>query len=223
MATQDKSTTRQNANTDLHIERVPEDERLSALVDGELPFSQCAESLAAAYQAEGKAQWGTYHLVGDTLRSEGLLAVQSHTSPEFMQRFALALEKEPHHLPVQAPVLNRPVAWIRKAIPSVALAASVAAVSWVVMPQLRSNSPVTVATSTQGSDEAFQLTSGLKDNTQASLSIGKTDAILADNNGMIRDASLDAYLQAHGQYAPRAAAPIMRAVNVEQAACGASC
>lgn len=44
-------------------------EQLSALADGELQGEEFAHALTYAANAEGRATWQLYHLIGDTLRS----------------------------------------------------------------------------------------------------------------------------------------------------------
>ena len=92
-------------------------------------------------------------------------------------------------------------AWVRRIMPTTAVAAAVAAVSWVVVPQLRGpadgaeGSPALVAKATQGAG-AQALT-----------------VAAADNTPMIRDARLDEYLSAHRQSATNGmVVPYLRAV-----------
>ncbi|WP_295995914.1 sigma-E factor negative regulatory protein [Rugamonas sp.] len=45
-------------------------EKISALVDGELPDSELELAMAALNSPAGRAAWRAYHLIGDTLRAQ---------------------------------------------------------------------------------------------------------------------------------------------------------
>lgn len=208
---------------------VPPAEQISALVDGELTPSQLSQALASAYYEDGRAQWASYQLIGDALRSDELVHGHlSERSENFLARMQSALEHEPHYLPpatLRKP--SAPVVWARKAIPSMAVAAAVAAVSWVVVPQLRnSENGTTVALSTPTNSKAVNSSEGLIMVSSQTAQGASVNTLVAANGApitMIRDAGLDAYLEAHGQYAPRAAAPHIRVVSAGQEDCGTSC
>jgi len=99
---------------------------LSAFMDGEAPMP---EGLG---RSESAAQdWDTYHLIGDVLRSP---ALARPAAGDFQRRFAQALADEPA---IVAP-RRRPAGRVfaRYAIPGVALAAAVAAVTWIAQPYI---------------------------------------------------------------------------------------
>ena len=81
----------------------------------------------------GRRAWDTYHLIGDALRSDDL-ALPANAA--FQDRLLQALEAEPAI--VAAPVV--PVSTgrhrLRLALSSLAVAAAVAAVAWMVQPYL---------------------------------------------------------------------------------------
>jgi sigma-E factor negative regulatory protein RseA len=123
-------------------------EDISALMDGELEPERLDAICAALREREAIATWATYHIVGDALRRECLLA------PGFAARFAGRLANEPTVLaprPRRAPI--RRVAW--------ALAATIAgvtAVGWVALQQLGSGEPSLIATARQAQDaQSIQL------------------------------------------------------------------
>lgn len=183
-------------------------QRISALMDGEVAAHEVSSAVDLAKDGEGAAHWREYQLIGDVLRSEDLLNTPS--SQDFLNRFSAKLEAEPHLLVpavaqrVQAQERHRFLvspAWVRRIMPSTAVAAAVAAVSWVVVPQLRGpadgadGSPALVAKATQGT--------GTQAVTLAS----------ADATPMIRDVRLDEYLSAHRQSATNGmVVPYLRAV-----------
>nr|WP_311529445.1 RseA family anti-sigma factor [uncultured Ralstonia sp.] len=183
-------------------------QRISALMDGEVAAHEVSSAVELAEDGEGAAHWREYQLIGDVLRSEDLLNTRS--SEAFLSRFSAKLEAEPHLLvPAVAQrakaqerhrFLVSP-AWVRRIMPTTAVAAAVAAVSWVVVPQLRGpvdgadGSPALVAKATQGASAQ-------------ALTVAATD-----NTPMIRDARLDEYLSAHRQSATNGmVVPYLRAV-----------
>ncbi|KHL06223.1 UNVERIFIED_CONTAM: anti-sigma factor [Mumia flava] len=183
-------------------------QRISALMDGEVAAHEVSSAVELAKDGEGAAHWREYQLIGDVLRSEDLLNTRS--SEDFVSRFSAKLDAEPHLLvPAVAQrakaqerhrFLVSP-AWVRRIMPTTAVAAAVAAVSWVVVPQLRGpadgadGSPALVAKATQGGGAQ-------------ALTVAATD-----NTPMIRDARLDEYLSAHRQSATNGmVVPYLRAV-----------
>ena len=185
-------------------------QRISALMDGEVAVHEVSSAIELATDGEGAAHWREYQLIGDALRSEDLLHARS--SEDFLSRFSAKLEAEPHLLVpavvqrAQAQERHRFLvspAWVRRIMPSTAVAAAVAAVSWVVVPQLRGpvdgvdGSPALVAKATQ--------TPGVQ---AQALTVAAADA-----TPMIRDARLDEYLSAHRQSATNGmVVPYLRAV-----------
>ncbi|MCP1172923.1 sigma-E factor negative regulatory protein [Ralstonia chuxiongensis] len=183
-------------------------QRISALIDGEVEAHEVSSAVELAKDGEGAAHWREYQLIGDVLRSEDLLNTRS--SEDFLSRFSAKLDAEPHLLvPAVAQraktqerhrFLVSP-AWVRRIMPTTAVAAAVAAVSWVVVPQLRGpadgadGSPALVAKATQATGAQ-------------ALTVAATD-----NTPMIRDARLDEYLSAHRQSATNGmVVPYLRAV-----------
>lgn len=69
-------------------------ERISAMVDNELPASDVELTLAALSEPEGRATWRLYHLVGDALRAH---QPEAELSSGFAARLAqrLATEESP--------------------------------------------------------------------------------------------------------------------------------
>jgi len=122
--------------------------------------------------AEGRQAWDTYHLIGDTLRSNDLALPASDS---FQARMLAALESEPTIVaapvvPVAKGILSRGRR-LRLGLSGLAVAAAVAAVAWMVQPYLGG-----------GQDDEGQ--------------------VVADaGNGAIEEASLRDYLEAHRQMA----------------------
>lgn len=177
-------------------------ERLSALMDGEWGSEDAGGKawgkrdaarggVLSSLSAEDKQNWSLYHLVGDALRSDELVAspVASHRS--FMDQVAARLEAEPA---LVAPVLatrrqrgadaGRHVLR-RRVVPSFAAAAAAVTIAWVMVPSMhagRSGSLTQVASLSSGGAQ-----------------YGNRDGWQRVNLGS--DHALDPYLEAHQQFA----------------------
>lgn len=187
-------------------------EQVSILMDGELAAHEVDAALDIAKSDTGMADWSMYQLIGDSLRSEDL--AHAGSTADFLSRFSAQLEAEPHVLvPAVAAagrqrLLVRP-SWVRRVVPGTAIAAAVAAVSWVVVPQM-------VGSRDGGTPDAIvaqvaqQPAAALKAGAPAA---GSIVAVSADSAQMIRDPRLDEYLRAHRtSVATDAFVPTMRTV-----------
>ncbi|PRF37377.1 anti-sigma factor [Burkholderia multivorans] len=169
-------------------------ERLSALVDGEMFDGPDHGQFLAELDRADRAAWAHYHLIGDALRSDEL-ALSPALSAAFTARMSAALEAEPHLLaPAATPVTRKLLSLRRRVVPAFAVAAAAATLTWIVVPQMQ----------TAGTPGAVQVASvgapangGLQRVTVAQVS---AQPGLQDVN-IIRDASLDQYLEAHQQFA----------------------
>ncbi len=83
----------------------------------------------------GRQLWDTYHLIGDVMRSSDLAICPS---AKFYARVAVAIDSEPS-TPVARPLLSRP--GVRSMLSSLAVAASVAAVTWYMWPGILLDEP----------------------------------------------------------------------------------
>lgn len=187
-------------------------ESVSVLMDGEIPAEEWEQLMHSLQTPSSQADWHVYHLIGDALRSEELLETDG-ADRDFEARFAARFASEPHLLlpSVVAKSSKLRMAWVRRAIPTAAVVAAVVAVSWVVVPQLQGGSPVLVAQQDQQTLQKLPVAQ-----TVAVVSTNPQTGPATGNITMIRDARLDDYLQAHGQYALRPAAPFVRAVSSGQ-------
>jgi sigma-E factor negative regulatory protein RseA len=183
-------------------------ERLSAFVDGELFGEEHLnlEKFLADLDGDDRAAWSSYHLIGDALRSDDL-AVSPARSSAFLSGFAARLESEPHVLaPAAASVTRRLLGLRRRVVPAFAVAAAAATLTWIVVPQLQGvpGGPGAQIASLQSHGDAVQRVAMASVPTQ-------------DSN-IIRDASLDQYLEAHQQFAQQpvmaGSMPVIRAASV---------
>ncbi|CAG9163807.1 sigma-E factor negative regulatory protein [Cupriavidus pampae] len=192
-------------------------EQISVLMDGELAPNEVNAVLDLAKGERGMADWTTYQLIGDALRSEELTHVGS--TDAFLARFSATLEAEPHVLvPAVAAasrqrMLVRP-SWVRRVMPGTAIAAAVAAVSWVVVPQMRGPADIgapdaVIARAEQPAPAAATVASVAAKPAPG----GALVTVAADSSQMIRDPRLDEYLRAHRtSVATDAFVPTMRTV-----------
>lgn len=108
--------------------RTDMNERISALLDGELEDAEAHRQIAAIKnQAELRDAWDTYHLIGDAMRG--------HLAPNLSARVAERLAHEPAIVApaTPAPALNKVGRWSISAAASVA---AIALVAWVAKPML---------------------------------------------------------------------------------------
>jgi len=180
-------------------------ERLSAFVDGEWSAQEHLNGNFLELDGEGRAAWSEYHLIGDVLRSDDL-ALSQAASRAFATGFAARFDAEPHLLAPAALAqpqgatagrnerVGRILALRRRVMPSLAVAAAAATLTWIVMPQMRgvgmAGAPQIAAVQSQG--DAMQRVAM---NATPTLTTGGQDG------NIIRDARLDEYLQAHQQFA----------------------
>ncbi|CDN59519.1 Sigma factor RpoE negative regulatory protein RseA [Burkholderia cenocepacia H111] len=169
-------------------------ERLSALVDGEMFDGPDHGKFLAEFDRADRAAWAHYHLIGDALRSDEL-ALPPALSVAFTARMSAALESEPHLLaPAAAPAARKLLSLRRRVVPAFAVAAAAATLTWVVVPQMQTaGTPGAVQVASIGAQQGGNLQRVTV--AQASAQPGLQDV------NIIRDASLDQYLEAHQQFA----------------------
>lgn len=168
---------------------VSDSEWLSACMDGALEADEAQVQIKAiGLDASRRAQWQTYHLIGDVLRSSDL-AVQPND--DFMAKLRTALDQEPVVLAPQPAVLAvASRSWARAAARRWrAPAAAVAGVALVAGGLWRMTGP-----SGGGVEYAVQ---------SAMPKVSASAAVVmeaASSAMLVRDAQLDRYLSAHKQF-----------------------
>ncbi|MEX3605387.1 MAG: RseA family anti-sigma factor [Burkholderia sp.] len=168
-------------------------ERLSALIDGESPDGLSFAQILVSFRDTERRAWSEFHAIGDALRSDEL-AIEPAVSQAFTARFSAAFAAEPHlielaAIAVAATSSASPLkhALRRRFVPALAVAAAAATLTWIVVPQLRT---------------AGQL--GVSPVQVASVAPQELQRVAASSHqdvNIIRDASLDQYLEAHQQFA----------------------
>jgi len=178
-------------------------ELLSAFVDGELSGEEHLNlnKFIADLDHEDRAVWSHYHLIGDTLRSDDL-AVNPAASQAFLAGFSARFEAEAHVLaPAAMPVAKRLLSLRRRVVPAFAVAAAAATLTWIVVPQLQGVGVggAQIASVSSRGDSVQRVV-------MASVPAVTAQPALQDAN-IIRDASLDQYLEAHQQFAQQPVVP----------------
>lgn len=170
-------------------ESTPAEERramLSALADGEA----AAEPGCALWRddAQARATWHAYHLIGDVMRSDDLAARPARDAA-FLASLRERLAAEPVVLAPAPAVVPRRQAWLRRAAVPAAMAAGFVAVAGVLVvaraPAPGADGPL-VAVGTRP-NPALQLTGAAAAPPQPLVISGR----------FVRDPQLDAYLRAH--------------------------
>ena len=197
-------------------------EQISAFADGELAETHIDLALAALRQPEAQQTWDLYHQIGDTLRSEEMAF---SLSEHFAAKMAARLAAEPLILAPQAaqgalepaaalvnaahangaskhPVMPRQF-MRRFGVPGVAVAAAVAAIVFVAVPQhpalTNPNGDNALATATTGGSGS---TASVVNVATASGSLQRAGQISALSQQGERDANIDEYLVAHQRFSP---------------------
>jgi len=191
-------------------------ERMSAFVDGEsLDELGNISQFLADLKNQDRAQWSEYHLIGDALRSDDL-AVSPATSSAFMAAFTQRFESEVHvFAPAALPAAaaKRQGVMRRRVMPAFAVAAAAATLTWIVVPQLQG------VDSRSGAQVASVSTDSMQRVAMASIPAATARPVLTEAN-IIRDASLDQYLEAHQQFSQQpvvpGSMPLIRAAATSQ-------
>lgn len=136
--------------SDLPSDRARARENLSALMDGECDHASVVQACRRWRQDDDlRAQWHTYHLIGDVLRSDDL-ARSDRRDAAFLQAVRDRLAREPvvlaplplaepaavasaRHAVNGAPSPRRPLLRMRRWVPPVGMAAGVALVAGAVL------------------------------------------------------------------------------------------
>ena len=169
-------------------------ERLSALIDGESPDGLPFAQILAGFGDTERRAWSEFHAIGDALRSDEL-AIEPAVSQAFTARFSAAFAAEPHLIAPAAITVaaNSPASPLKRAlrrrfVPALAVAAAAATLTWSVVPQLQ-------GTAGQPGVSPVQVASVAPQDLQ------RVAASAHQDLNIIRDASLDQYLEAHQQFA----------------------
>jgi sigma-E factor negative regulatory protein RseA len=183
-------------------------EAMSAFMDGD---RQAAEGACRAWRddAQSRADWHTYHLIGDLLRSDEHRGDAAHDAV-FVAQLRERLDRQPAAMAqpsLTAAAGRRRAAWM---VPTAVAAGFVAVAGALLVTRMAApdgaGNPKAMVASTPGASSAQMATAVVASGSGL------------DNANMIRSAELDRYLAAHRQYADAAtlAAPggVVRSVAV---------
>lgn len=181
-------------------------ERLSAFVDGEsFDDSGDLSQFLSGFTQKDRAAWSNYHLIGDALRSDDLAASPAASSA-FMNAFSARFEAEAHvfapaAIPAASAERARSGMFRRRVVPAFAVAAAAATLTWIVVPQLQGvdNHGGVQMASVSSSDHVQRVA-------MASVPAATLRSPVVEAN-IIRDASLDQYLEAHQQFSQQPVMP----------------
>ena len=173
---------------------------LSALVDG---ADDAADAGCRAWRddASARADWRTYHLIGELMRSDGA-ALAPQREAQLLARVRQQLASEPVALaPVALP--PRRAAWRSAWVAPMAVAAGFVVVAGVLV-VTRVAAPAGAAqdrSALLAGTVAAPAAAGLQAVTRGATAGASTTGPLTVDSGLIRSAELDRYLAAHKQYA----------------------
>jgi sigma-E factor negative regulatory protein RseA len=197
-------------NRDDPTNRLEQRQALSALVDGE---GADADQVFHAWRdgANARADWHTYHLIGELMRSDDVRCDARHDAG-FLGRLRERLAAEPV---VLAPVPPTPAVqgggWRRAWLAPMAVAAGFVAVAGVLV-VTRMAAPDGAAQDRSvllASPSAAQAASGLQSAAAGATPSAPALAGLPRVEGtLIRNAELDRYLAAHQQYSTTSAVAV---------------
>ena len=143
---------------------------VSAWIDGEAE----GDLPGVLATPQGRRAWDTYHLIGDTLRSNDLAMPASDA---FQARLLRALEAEPAIVAPSGVKASKARHRLRMVLSGLAVAAAVATVAWMVQPYLGAGSP------------------------EGGRVVAEAGSAGSDNTATLDEASLRDYLEAHRQLA----------------------
>ncbi|MFL9923555.1 sigma-E factor negative regulatory protein [Herbaspirillum lusitanum] len=207
--------------------KVTTNEQISALADGELSAEQMTIALASLRSPEERERWDVYHQIGDVMRSDDM---GFSMSAGFSAKMSAMLDAEPTIVAPQTPAAEAPVSVPQKSVangvqaanvkrgnktvrrfmmPGAAVAAAVAAVVFVTMPQQAvvsadSGAAPQIASSAPMAAPAA-VTTVAASSTPANMSMAPnvpTLSALAQQGEVKRDPRIDDYLFAHQRFSP---------------------
>jgi len=174
---------------------------LSSLMDGDLAPDAVADACSAWRQdADARASWHAYHLIGDVLRSDELAAPPARDEA-FLQALRARLADEPVPL-APAPLVNAaPADAVADTLPQVAngRAPRRRGAGWLVAPAAVAAGFVAVA-------GVLVVTRTMAPDTGSAPTLAQATPATAVSADLVRDAGLDRYLAAHRSLASGAVA-----------------
>jgi sigma-E factor negative regulatory protein RseA len=177
-------------------------ERLSALLDGEVDGAACDDA-CASWKADPalRRDWHTWHLIGDVLRSDDL-ASSSGRDQRFLDALRLRMAQEPVVL-APAPRASS-VAVASRRPPSRWMVPSAVAAGFVLVAGtfavLRGGEPVVPSAATSMA-KASPDAALLREASLRQPAAEPAPEVVVVNGKLIRDARLDRYLAAHKEFA----------------------
>jgi sigma-E factor negative regulatory protein RseA len=189
-------------------------DKISALMDGELDPNQSDQQYTRLKQdSEARAHWNTYHLIGDALRGDSIVAMN------FSAKLSARLEQEPTVLAPQRPKIRPVNRTTTYALSAAASLSAVALVGWMAFnnPLVPQPDSVTVATSVSSpvSTPAPAPVASSAPVTRVTLASDQPELASIPSDGKMNE-----YLMAHQEFSPSTAiqgvAPYIRSVSARK-------
>lgn len=191
-------------------------DKISALMDGELDARQSDQQYTRLKQdAEARACWNTYHLIGDALRRDSIV------STNFSAKLGARLEQEPTVLAPQRSQMRPVKRSTAYALSAAASLSAVALVAWMAFnnplapqPDSVSTSVTSTVSSSVASSASAPVAPSAPVTTLTPVSVQPQLASVPSNGKM------NEYLMAHQEFSPSTAiqgvAPYIRSVSASK-------
>lgn len=189
-------------------------DKISALMDGELDARQSDQQYTRLKQdAEARACWNTYHLIGDALRRDSIV------STNFSAKLGARLEQEPTVLAPQRPQMRPVRRTTAYALSAAASLSAVALVGWMAFNNPLAPQPDSVG-STVGSTVASLASAPVAVAPSAPVTTVTPSSVQPELASVPSDGKMNEYLMAHQEFSPSTAiqgvAPYIRSVSASK-------
>lgn len=187
-------------------------DKISALMDGELDARQSDQQYTRLKQdAEARACWNTYHLIGDALRRDSIV------STNFSAKLGARLEQEATVLAPQRSQMRPLKRTTAYALSAAASLSAVALVGWMAFNNPLAPQPDSVATSVATSVASSASAPVAPSAPVATVTPASVQPQLAS---VPSDGKMNEYLMAHQEFSPSTAiqgvAPYIRSVSASK-------
>jgi sigma-E factor negative regulatory protein RseA len=188
-------------------------DKISALMDGELDPHQSDQQYTRLKQdSEARAHWNTYHLIGDALRGDSIVATN------ISAKLSARLEQEPTVLAPQRSQMrpvNRTTAY---ALSAAASLSAVALVGWMAFnnPLVPQSDSVSTSVSTSVAT-SVSTPAAVASSAPVTVTTTTSASVQPELASIPSDGKMNEYLMAHQEFSPSTAiqgvAPYIRSVS----------
>ena len=188
-------------------------DKISALMDGELDPHQSDQQYTRLKQdSEARAHWNTYHLIGDALRGDAIVATN------ISAKLSARLEQEPTVLAPQRSQMRPAKRTTTYALSAAASLSAVALVGWMAL-----NNPLAPQSDSVATSVATSVSTPVS--TPAPAPVASSAPVTTANvepelASIPSDGKMNEYLMAHQEFSPSTAiqgvAPYIRSVSARK-------